>query len=82
MGRDRLCRITENLSLNTTLKTKGQNMRWASTELVAGETRNRKIFLFFPKTLRGETRWLETAVIVEMYSHHSKWSSLKFEDQP
>jgi hypothetical protein len=37
-------------------------MRWPEKEpLYAGKARNRKGFLFFPKKLMGETRWLEWA---------------------
>ena len=45
-------------------------MRWTKkTKTIPelGETRLKKKFLFFPKTLNGETRWGEIATILEKY---------------
>ena len=33
-----------------------------------GESRTMRKFLLFPKTINSETRWLETATWVEMYT--------------
>ena len=36
-------------------------MRWRKKVLEEGETRVKRGFLFFPKTINNETRWLEYA---------------------
>ena len=36
-------------------------MRWKSAPLEEGQIRRKKRFLFGPKTICGETRWLEVA---------------------
>lgn len=40
-------------------------MRWSNKQYQEGDQRIRKKFLWFPKTLKGQTRWLETARILQ-----------------
>jgi hypothetical protein len=43
-------------------------MRWKEKpRFNNGDRRLRTAFLFFPKTINGETRWLETASWIEKY---------------
>ena len=46
-------------------------MRWSSRQPkhgpVEGDLRSRTAFLFFPKTIEGQTRWLEKASWTERY---------------
>ena len=61
-------------------------MRWRRPK--AGDTRIVKRFLFFPCTLKNETRWLEFANILQIYFIHFKfpdstnegWRNLKWAD--
>ena len=41
-------------------------MRWKAPQV--GDTRTRSGFLFLPKTINGETRWLERAEWTERFS--------------
>jgi hypothetical protein len=46
-------------------------MRWVNEEpkrVEWGDYRVVTKFLFFPVTIKGETRWLETATIIQFYS--------------
>lgn len=42
-------------------------MRWKHHNPDIGDKRTRKKFLFLPKTIAGETRWLESAEFEEEY---------------
>jgi hypothetical protein len=42
-------------------------MRWKLKYPERGETRQKSAFLFFPKTINGERRWLEFATWLEVY---------------
>lgn len=42
-------------------------MRWNAELPEVGETRKRRKFLWWPKTINGETRWLEVARWEEVY---------------
>ena len=59
-------------------------MRWIQPEL--GKTRTITKFLIFPKTINGETRWLEkvtyTQVVVYNILHDTgiKWKDCKWVD--
>jgi hypothetical protein len=44
------------------------------------DTRFKKGFLFFPKTINDELRWLEVAVWKQMYSTCKSPTSLSWED--
>lgn len=43
-------------------------MRWINRKPEKDEKRIIKTFLFFPKTINKETRWLEFASIKQVYS--------------
>jgi hypothetical protein len=38
-------------------------MRWSKRKRKAGERRQEDVFLFLPLTIKGETRWLEDALV-------------------
>lgn len=42
-------------------------MRWTTPNPQYGDTRVRECFLLFPKSIGGEVRWLETAIVKEKY---------------
>lgn len=47
-------------------------MRWRpDAKLKQDDLRERKGFLFLPKTIAGETRWLEFARWAEVYTNES-----------
>lgn len=46
-------------------------MRFIKTTYKGGQLRERTWFLIFPKTINGETRWLEKATWTEKY--HIGW---------
>jgi hypothetical protein len=46
------------------------------TAICEGETRHKRRFLFFPKTLSGETRWFEFATWREEYQAKFEASSV------
>jgi hypothetical protein len=52
-------------------------MRW--TQPKHGEHRQRRVFLWFPRTLNRETRWLEMATVEQEYWFTS-WLWLKWVD--
>lgn len=63
-------------------------MRWKRLRPADGTTRERRAFLWRPKTIGGETRWLETAQWEEKcyvfdsrltgkYDHHS-WKTIRW----
>lgn len=50
-------------------------MRWGpKPEPMVGDIRNRCTFLFLPKELGGQTRWLELAAIRQEWKPVIKWS--------
>ncbi len=55
-------------------------MRWREPR--DGDTRVRRGFLLFPKTISGETRWLEWARWQERYeaSYESWWMAVAWVD--
>lgn len=54
-------------------------MRWRKVKPVIGDERVVSEFLFFPKTLDKETRWLEFAEIRQMYWGRP-WTKGSWED--
>lgn len=49
-------------------------MRWFQEQkLTAGTRRNNRGFLFLPKTIKGETRWLEKATWEEAWVFDGVW---------
>lgn len=50
-------------------------MRWGEKDPAVGSERNRQVFLYFPKTINGITRWLEFATMREVYRRTSGVSS-------
>jgi hypothetical protein len=42
-------------------------MKWSSKRPKIGDKRTVKKFLFLPKTIKEETRWLEWAIIEQQY---------------
>lgn len=45
-------------------------MRWTNEKPVEGTMRVISKFLFFPRTIQGETRWLERAGIRQIRRYH------------
>lgn len=43
-------------------------MRWPKNQPSIGEIRFKRKFLYFPKYLNNEYRWLEYAVIIESFT--------------
>lgn len=52
-------------------------MRWVrkNKKRYHGDTRIKSGFLFFPKTIHNETRWLEHATWTERFTSGSSWES-------
>jgi hypothetical protein len=48
-------------------------MRWKKVTSNFGDSRLVSEFLFFPKNLNGETRWLEFAKIRQVYRYGMGW---------
>lgn len=48
-------------------------MKWYTTPLQAGETREKQGFLLLPKTIMGITRWLERAKWTEQLLWWKRW---------
>lgn len=49
-----------------------------------GTKRHRRRFLWFPKTIQHETRWLEVAAWVEIVAHSHKswwWFPMRWDDE-
>lgn len=72
-------------------KTGYNNMKWIYKEkppLRIGDTRTSSVFLWFPTTaycpFNGlkETRWLERALLTEVFTNGFYWSALRFETDP
>jgi len=42
-------------------------MKWHRTQIAKGEERIREHFLWFPKRIRGQWRWLERAKYLQRY---------------
>ncbi len=45
-------------------------MRWKTINPKNGDTRRIKLFLLFPKTIKGETRWLEVAKYKQSFHYY------------
>lgn len=60
-------------------------MRWKKKVYKYGDYRIKKKFLFLPLSLGDESRWLETAEIVQKYSddvlYFTCWYNIAFYDQ-
>jgi hypothetical protein len=45
-------------------------MRWNEKKNIEGDRRYKYKFLFFPKTINGETRWWESTGYVQILKYH------------
>ncbi|APF25252.1 MULTISPECIES: hypothetical protein [Clostridium] len=53
-------------------------MRWKENKILWMQRRIIKTFLIFPKTIGGETRWLEWVYIGQIY--RNRWENVEWED--
>ena len=59
-------------------------MRWTKAEYNLGDVRFIERFLLFPKTIEKETRWLEYAVIKQVYTNAGSgpgWFDLNWDEK-